>query len=67
MKQDRNKIWASVRVMTTEKRLDICRNSRVLNGGERKAKRENWADFRISASCFTCQAIQSISKSDSDT
>lgn len=40
MKQDRNKIWASVRVMTTEKRLDICRNSRVLNGGERKAKRE---------------------------
>lgn len=34
---------------------------------ERERLRENWADFRISASCFTCQAIQSISKSDSDT
>lgn len=39
MKQDRNKIWASLRVMTTGKRRGICRNSRVLNGGERLRER----------------------------
>lgn len=31
-------------------------------GGERG--KENWADFRISASHFTCQVVQSTSESD---
>lgn len=31
-------------------------------GGERG--KENWADFRISASRFTCQVVQSTSESD---
>lgn len=37
---------------------------RVLNRGrgEKGQVRENWADFSISASCFTCQVIQSTLK-----
>lgn len=35
-------------------------------GRERGKEREDWADFRISASRFTCQVIQSASERESE-
>lgn len=64
MKQARSKIWASLRVMTAEKRKVWYLETLgcLIEGAEKKAKRENWADFSISANCFTCQVIQSTLK-----
>lgn len=49
MKQDRSKIWASLRVMTTEKQKVVVFAEIVVclteaRGGERQREREAWTD-----------------------